>query len=1148
MRNSPVKNGGRRRGVTTFVLKRSAKIGLEVVMGLVAALGIVAGLLIWRLSDGPVSIAFLTPYLEASFSDRDAGVNVGVTDTVLTWDRREGDLDLRALNVTVRDQQGRLILSLPDVEVGVSLAALLSGTLAPTRVEVVGARITLRRTADGTFQFGDGNPQDSPAEEDSGDMGAVLPDLLAQLQSDHDPGHNLSYLRELVIVDGQLVIRDEQAGVEWWAKSTNIDVKRDQVGLSGDLSLDIAEPKEISGLSGVFSYHKASERLDLVISFEEVLLSDLGLLAPGLQKLAGLDVPIKGALTSAIDSQGRITSLGFNISGGAGQLAIADLWPEPLPMRSFTGRGIFDGAKGRMQVDEAVLALGTESEPGPKVALVGSAERLEEGIVIKARASGEAIALDDLANYWPLGLSNNARYWVTQNIRDGKADTAEINLDILVPEGAKDQVRAREVFGHLTYSDLSVHYLRPLPPVTGVSGEATFSDKEFVLHPQGGRLGKIAVGTGRIHITGLDAADQVIDIDLGLGGPMREVLELLDHERLDLVSGLGIDPAKTSGQAQGQLKFVFPLLADLEIEQVDITVSADLKDTVVGDLLLDKDLSEGQLQLALDNDGMQITGPMKLGALGMTVDWKESFKADAAVQTRVKAEVPRVAVADWAAFGLTVTPYLEGPAVAWITAAVDRKGTTRVEGSADLREAKLAFPILGWNKAAGAPAAAEASLIFRQGRLDRVESFHIDAEDLDAAGAVDFDPKNASMSELRIADLKLGRTELTNVVMHEDGEMFRVDLGSGVIDLEPRLRPKSESQSGEAERQGEADSAVSDQVVIARAVQPEPEQPFDLYAKRLDRVYFGPEEYLEDVGLRLIRKPRGWDRMEIDGRVPQSLERYSARKRSAASAPAAEGAAVEPGEKAPQSNGGAKAQGPTEDQPTAEPVTLLLRLVPVEDGTRRLTVKSRDMGAVLRALDIDANIEGGKLEIEGATESPDPASPIKGYIEADKIRVYEAPILAKLLTFASLTGIVESLGGEGLVFDRVTGDFVLDGDQLSTELLRVYGTSLGITAEGNINLDSSRINMQGTVVPAYFLNRVIGWIPIIGNILIGGEGEGLIAFTYAIKGPSDDPDVSVNPLAALTPGFLRGVFNVFDEGEEPSEEDLRALPDYRNDR
>jgi hypothetical protein len=33
---------------------------------------------------------------------------------------------------------------------------------------------------------------------------------------------------------------------------------------------------------------------------------------------------------------------------------------------------------------------------------------------------------------------------------------------------------------------------------------------------------------------------------------------------------------------------------------------------------------------------------------------------------------------------------------------------------------------------------------------------------------------------------------------------------------------------------------------------------------------------------------------------------------------------------------------------------------------------------------------------------------------------------------------------------------------------------------------------------------------------------------YGVKGPFDDPSVWVNPLSAVTPGFLRGLFGVFD--------------------
>ena len=34
--------------------------------------------------------------------------------------------------------------------------------------------------------------------------------------------------------------------------------------------------------------------------------------------------------------------------------------------------------------------------------------------------------------------------------------------------------------------------------------------------------------------------------------------------------------------------------------------------------------------------------------------------------------------------------------------------------------------------------------------------------------------------------------------------------------------------------------------------------------------------------------------------------------------------------------------------------------------------------------------------------------------------------------------------------------------------------------------------------------------------------------SYGVRGPFDDPAVWVNPLSAVTPGFLRGLFGVFE--------------------
>ncbi len=68
------------------------------------------------------------------------------------------------------------------------------------------------------------------------------------------------------------------------------------------------------------------------------------------------------------------------------------------------------------------------------------------------------------------------------------------------------------------------------------------------------------------------------------------------------------------------------------------------------------------------------------------------------------------------------------------------------------------------------------------------------------------------------------------------------------------------------------------------------------------------------------------------------------------------------------------------------------------------------------------------------------------------------------------------------------------------------------------------MDLTGVVVPAASTNRVLGNIPVLGQLLTGGEGQGLFAVTYDVAGPLDAPEVGVNPLSALAPGFLRGLF------------------------
>jgi uncharacterized protein YhdP len=218
------------------------------------------------------------------------------------------------------------------------------------------------------------------------------------------------------------------------------------------------------------------------------------------------------------------------------------------------------------------------------------------------------------------------------------------------------------------------------------------------------------------------------------------------------------------------------------------------------------------------------------------------------------------------------------------------------------------------------------------------------------------------------------------------------------------------------------------------------------------------------------------------------------------------------------------------------------RLDLVPDGDRRrLRFTTADAGGLLRTLNETNRIEGGQLVLEATISQQRPTLSAEGRLEITEFRVQDAPILARLLTLASPTGIGDILGGEGLWLDKLEAPFALAQRQLDLGKGRMYGSQLGLTFQGRVDLDADRLDLDGTVVPLYGINWTIGQIPVIGNFLRGEEGEGAFAATYQVSGPIAAPSVSVNPLSALAPGFLRELLSGLRSGTlEPPD----RLPSY----
>ena len=188
-------------------------------------------------------------------------------------------------------------------------------------------------------------------------------------------------------------------------------------------------------------------------------------------------------------------------------------------------------------------------------------------------------------------------------------------------------------------------------------------------------------------------------------------------------------------------------------------------------------------------------------------------------------------------------------------------------------------------------------------------------------------------------------------------------------------------------------------------------------------------------------------------------------------------------------------------------------VVPSANGSA-VRIRSDDAGAAMAAAGVFASARGGALDMR-LTPRKD-GTTYRGVADISRVRVVDAPVLAELLSAVSVVGMLEQLNGEGLLFNDTHGEFIIAPNQITIQRGSATGASLGVSVEGAYGTENGALALQGVVSPIYLLNG-------IGSALTR-RGEGVFGFNFKLTGTADAPVVSVNPLSILTPGMFREIF------------------------
>jgi len=1077
---------------------------LTLLLALVVLGAAALGALAWRLGQGPLEVTWAARQIEIAVNDaaKESGsaARLSIGSAALVWegfkDGVDRPLDIRLTAITATDASGAPAFTLPSAEVSLSIRALLFGRIEPRGIELNGAHLRAIRAADGTTTIdlgviadaapppeaaptapappGNTSPGPSPgapaaagAGKGPDIAGAVLAALARAPETDISDAQTgtamlsrLAQLRRIAIRDAALTVEDRQLGTTWHASNATLTFSRRAKGgadAAAQILLTVGKETARVDLTGTLTPGGggAGQFTATLSPVSPAALADaIRPLAP--LRALNAAVSLAARLEFGAGFAVRAASLHANVAAGTVRLTAEDIALRDAEL---------DVRLEDKRLNLSRLRIAVQARPDGPVSTVTASGLLTLGS--DQLPASIAIGLDrfdfiDLKRLWPPTAARGAQEWVTANVTAGQGKDANFKLDLTLAQDFADAAVTR-VAGTLDAEDLTIHWLRPIPPFERARARLRMIDTDALeITTDGGRqrldtsrgevVSGISLRNGRFHVTGLSQRDQVSTIETDLAGPLPDVLTLLRHPRLHLLDRSPVDLKDPGGQVNGRVSLFVPLEHDVTIDDLRINAKARIEQARMAGIIAGRDLDQGALDLEASTEGMKIGGRANVANIPTQFTYEMDFRAGPPAQVTQKATASaRADARQISTAWLDVAGFVAGPVATQVAFTQRRDGAAELRLNADLRESELTLSHIAWRKPPGTAATAEARLRLARDRILGIDDIAINGEAIAVRGRME--TVEGRLALLRIDRAGLGRTQGSGTIAFQPGGRIVANLSGEAVDLAGRLTQSGTPDTGGKEAPG---------------------KPWQIDA-RFNTALMANGATFHGVALRAESDGAALQRLRLDGRAGEA--------------------------------------------------PFAVEIAPDRAG-RRLTATAADAGALLAGMDVVHRMRGGKLTVNGSYEDRLPDRPLSGSAEITDFRIANAPALARLLQMMTLYGLVEIAQGPGLAFTKLVAPFRMTDTTLELREARAFGPSLGLTLKGRLDRKRDTFDMDGTFVPAHFFNSLLGDIPVLGRLFAPEAGGGLVAFTFSLRGPLNDPQVSVNPLSALTPGFLRGLFNL----------------------
>ncbi|MGI9481803.1 MAG: DUF3971 domain-containing protein [Hyphomicrobiales bacterium] len=1124
----------------------------------------------WRLSQGPVSLSYFNNQISSIISDGLGGKRAEISDLVIERDAESGRTSLRMRDLRLFDDNGILIAKAPRAAIGVDISALLTGSVVPRRLELIGPNIKIRRLITGEVKmgFGDADQTLRPASTPPVVSGDAQPDPADAVQPLGEEvvlkapasglthyvkkeffskrgGSAASTINAITISNASISLYDQENNSFWRIPSANLAFKKTDFGASLFFDATVASGKKPWKLDLVANYRRSSDGYSVIARISDLVPADLSKKIFMLSQLTQVRLPLSGQVNVEIQGDGKMNSATANLVAAPGVVDFPDFLSSPIVVDKGKLNLVWDPKFKALQLTNSSAHIGKtvaklSGQFQPFWSQTGFLEKI--GFTMNARNS---------ASSGPKPQVDRIDITGAAFVEEGR-----VNVDDLLIMSTDGGLRLRGVFaegdealsmrvsGRVQNLPLSLANTMWPPIVAPLARD--WMQKNI-------KAGKLEQGTFHIdlpsHILGpairekRPIPDKLIDAKLKFSGVTTayyagqpDVQNLSGHiairgDSMDLTELTGTIPSEAGGSLQvvsGRMnitELANPISkGDLQVVATsDVSALLELADRPPLKMISGADFNaanaSGKAEMSLSlkmplvpdvpPEQIDISADIKLTSFGLKQAFRNLDLSAGNLDINVNSN------------GLTASGKikLDGiPAnLTWTrkTWPVDLQAF-KLETTLDenLRRkfgldisrfltGQVAVKLEGSGKGAKITQARITSDLSRaQLHLHPIHWRYGPKAGTKAVFDIDFsDPNKAQIKGLKISGEQLS----------VEGSISLKSSGDFLIANLPTVRLGRLNTMGlTASRndQGALQLDVTGQTFDSRPmiaglfdeatgqIAPIGDDQTQLKA-RFETVYAYHDRHVSNVSVVATTSGDALTSMRLDGQF-------------------------------------------------ANGAPMNLTIQPRDDGSRDMLLTTSDGGAALRASNLYSKIQGGQLDFKANLGRPGEGTIRRGDLTIRSFVVANERELAQFQQTQETQRATTRQRPQQqtqLIFDKLTLPFAVDRDFVRIGDASVQGPAVGALAKGSIRKADGKLSIGGTLIPAYGLNSAFSNVPLLGAIITGGKDEGVIGLTFGLSGTMNSPQVQINPVSAIAPGFLRKVFEFQGQGalgeEEKKEERKR---------